>query len=346
MFKELVKVMKAKISVKFIRSALPGAMFVPRVLAIATLAIAASCDAATPRSIVLTTDCGAEIDDQWALAHLVLTPQFNVRAVVTTHTGNTPILAAPAAETSARIAREVLDHMPLRSRPVVIAGSSVALTSRTAIGNAGVERILDESRTFNRERRLTVLVIGAATDIASALLADPSLASRIEIVAMGFNGWPKGGDHFNVANDAIAWQVILDSDVPVTVGDESVTKQDLSMTSERAHTLLDETGDPGHYLAGLLDEWIPKNRDVVVKVTGNEKLWAIWDEVTVAYLLGMTRTEQHVRPRLRADLSFDHSAKHGTITWVTAIEGGRLWVDLANQLQRARRTANARNPIP
>jgi inosine-uridine nucleoside N-ribohydrolase len=56
---------------------------------------------------------------------------------------------------------------------------------------------------------------------------------------MGFSEWPKGGDHFNIANDPIAWQVILDSEVPVTVGDETVVKRDLSMTSERVHTILD-----------------------------------------------------------------------------------------------------------
>ncbi len=315
-------------------------MFVPERLAIAMVAIAACCGAAIPRPIVLTTDCGAEMDDQWALAHLVLTPEFDVRAIVTTHTGKHPIFSPPAAETSARIAREVLDHMPLRSRPVVIPGSSVALTARTAIRNAGVERIISESRTFNRERPLTVLVIGAATDTASALLTDPSLADRIEIIAMGFSAWPKGGDHFNIANDPIAWQVILDSEVPVTVGDETVTRRDLSMTSERAHAILDSAGDPGRYLAGLLDGWIAKNRDIVVQVTGDEKLWAVWDEVTVAHMLGMTKTEQHERPNLRAaDLSFGDSAKHGTITWVTAIEGGRLWADLAERLQKAQRDA-------
>jgi hypothetical protein len=52
----------------------------------------------------------------------------------------------------------------------------------------------------------------------------------------------------------------------------------------------------------------------------------------------MTKTEQHARPKLHADLSFDQSAKHGTITWVTAIEGGRLWADLADRLQQAERT--------
>lgn len=316
-----------------------SAMSVPNLLAITTLAIAASCAAATPRPIVLTTDCGADMDDQWALAHLVLTPEFDVRAVVTTHTGKYPILAAPAAETSARIAREVLDHMPLRSHPVVIPGSSVALTSRTAMRNAGVERIISESRAFNRDRRLTVLVIGAATDTASALLIDRSLANRIEIIAMGFNEWPKGGDFFNILNDPIAWQVILDSGVPVTVGDGAVTKRDLSLTSKRAHAILDPTGDPGRYLAGLLDEWLAKHRPIVMQMTGDEKIWPVWDEVTVAHMLGMTKAERHARPKLRADLSFDHSAKHGTITWVTAIEGGRLGTDLADRLRHAQRTA-------
>jgi purine nucleosidase len=297
-------------------------MFAPHLLALVTLAIVACCDAATPRPIVLTTDCGADMDDQWALAHLVLTPEFDVRAIVTTHTGKHQILAAPAAETSARIAREVLDHMPLGQRPVVIPGSSVALTSRTSIRNAGVERIISESRAFNRERRLTVLVIGAATDTASALLTDRSLANRIEIIA------------------------ILDSQVPVTVGDETVVKRDLSMTSERAHTILDPAGDPGHYLAGLFDKWVPKNRDIVVQVTGDEKLWGVWDEVVVAHMLGMTKTERHARPKLRADLSFDQSAKHGTITWVTAIEGGRLWADLADRLQQAQRTVRVEPVVP
>ncbi len=305
---------------------------------IATLAIWAACIFAAPRPIVLITDCGADMDDQWALAHLVLSPEFDVRAVVTTHTGQYPILAAPAAETSARIAREVLDHIPSRSRPVVLAGSSVPLRSRIAIRNAGVERILAESRNFNRQHRLTVIIIGAATDTASALLAEPAVAQRIEIVAMGFSGWPQGGDSFNVRNDPIAWQVILDSEVPVAIGDGSVTRRDLGLTSERAHALLDGTGNAGGYLAGLLDDWLAKQRSIVLQTTGDAKLWPVWDEVTVAYLLGMTKSERHDRPKLGADLKLDHSAKMGAITWITAIDASRLWTDLANRLRQARRS--------
>ncbi len=59
----------------------------------------------SPRRVVLTTDIGAEVDDQWALAHLAVAPEIELRGVVTTHA---PRLAVPAAHTAARVARDVL----------------------------------------------------------------------------------------------------------------------------------------------------------------------------------------------------------------------------------------------
>jgi inosine-uridine nucleoside N-ribohydrolase len=303
--------------------------------AVLAVAIAMSFAIAAPRPVLLTTDCGADMDDQWALAHMVLAPEIEVRAIVTTHTGKHAILPAPAAESSARIARDVLAHMPVRTKPLVIPGSSVPLASKTPLRNAGVDRIIAESKSFARDRRLTVIVIGAATDTASALLADPTITDRIEIVAMGFRGWTEGGDEFNIQNDPIAWQVILDSGVPVTVGDGTVTKRDLSMTSARAHAVLDRAGEPGRYLAGLFDQWLSAHPDVVKQVTGDAKVWPVWDEVTVAYMLHMAKADERPRPKMRADLSFDHSPKNGTVTWVTAIDGDRLWTDLARRLERA-----------
>jgi inosine-uridine nucleoside N-ribohydrolase len=225
--------------------------------------------------------------------------------------------------------------MPLREQPVVIPGSSSPLTSRTPLRNAGVDRIISESQKYSSNNRLTVIIIGAGTDTASALLIDPLLADRIEIVAMAFNG-KQGGDGFNVLNDPIAWTVILDSHTPVTVGDLTVTKRDLIMTPERAHALLDSTGEPGRYLAGLLDQWLAIHHDIVMAVTGNAKTWGVWDEVTVAYLLGMEQVQQIHRPKLKPDLSFDVSGEAGSVAWVSTINSDRLWADLARKLDTHR----------
>jgi len=299
--------------------------------------LAAALAAAQPRPVLLTTDAGADMDDQWALAHLALSPEFDLRGVVTTHTGKHKILPDPAAESTARVAREVLDRMPLKIRPQVIPGSSLPLAGRTEPRrNPGADFLLKASGGFTRDRRLTVLVIGAATDAASALLADPSLAARIEIVAMGFRGWPQGGDEFNIQNDVRAWQVLLDSGVPITVGDGAVTLRDLRMTRERARALFDSRGAPGRYLASLLTDWLDQKAELVRRVTGDPNWWPVWDQVTVAHLLGFTRAETHGRPRLRNDLSFDHRPKPASrITWVTSVDSGRLWADFTSKLDRA-----------
>src|SRR5436305_14509306 len=72
--------------------------------------------------VVLTTDCGAEMDDQWALAHLALSPKIELRGIITTHA---PSLARPAAATSAAVPPQGLAHLPLEQRPPALAGSRV-----------------------------------------------------------------------------------------------------------------------------------------------------------------------------------------------------------------------------
>ena len=47
---------------------------------------------------------------------------------------------------------------------------------------------------------------------------------------MGFTDWPNGGDFFNVKNDPLAWQVILNSDVPLVIGSAAAAKRGLKLT--------------------------------------------------------------------------------------------------------------------
>ena len=93
----------------------------------------------------------------------------------------------------------------------MIAGSSRPLEGDTPRPTPGVEFLIDQARGRSADDRLVVVVLGAATDVASALLIDPTLADRITIVAMGFDGWPEGRDPWNVKNDVRAWRVLLES---------------------------------------------------------------------------------------------------------------------------------------
>lgn len=293
------------------------------------------------RAVVLTTDCGADMDDQWTLAQLALAPELELRGIVTTHA---PSLAAPAAATAARVAQEVLDHLPLATRPPIIAGSSVPLASRTEpLANAGVQFLLQQSRAHSSARRLAVLVVGAATDVASALLIEPQFADRIELIAMGFERWPVGEDTWNVKNDVRAWQVLFASRAPIVIGDATVTKRDLLIERHTAHELFARHGLSGRYLADLHTAWLNKEAELCQKVTGSRDAWPVWDQVTVAHLLGLTRSKVHPRPILRDDMRFVHPAhttsrkprRAATVAWITAINSVKLWKHCTANLERA-----------
>src|SRR5690242_2765716 len=101
------------------------------------LAFCVSGAEAVKTPVVLTTDFGVEVDDQWALTHLALLPGVELRGVVTTHAPGLEPLAA------ARAATAWLGALPLAVKPVVLAGSAEPLADRrTPRPNAGVDLIL------------------------------------------------------------------------------------------------------------------------------------------------------------------------------------------------------------
>lgn len=295
------------------------------------------------RPVVLTTDIGTDMDDQWLLAHLVLAPEVDLRGVVTNHAPN---LRAPAAETALGHARTVLDTVSALPhfvrRPPVRAGASAPLKSAAEPSpNAGVRFLLDASRAaFTPARRLAVLMAGPATDVASALLLDPTFADRIEIIAMGFERWPEGGDPWNVKNDPRAWQVVLASRAPITVGDAQVTGRRLSLSRAEARALLESLGAPGRYLADLHTAWVDKSDpNFLLGASGRRDAWPVWDEVIAAHLLGLTTSVVYPRPTLADDLRFVPAAAPAassktTIRWITDINAERLWTHLAQCVQQ------------
>lgn len=280
--------------------------------------------------VVVSTDCGCEMDDQWAIALLALTPSIDLRAIVSAHAPGLP------PETTAARAREVLDILPLARKPPVVAGSPSPLADRkTPRRGPGVDRLLDESKGFTPDRRLTIVMIGPATDVASALLIDPTFADRVAVVAMAFDDWPRGNDPFNVKNDVAAWQVVIDSPVPLTVADGAVTIRHLTMTRAGARSRFDGLGPAGAFLLTTFDRWLDRSGKLATTITGKPDVWPVWDLGAAAVPLGFAAVERRPRPRLRDDRTFDHSQPRGTIGWVTAIDSDRLWADFAARLKTA-----------
>lgn len=296
---------------------------------------------ARDRDVILTTDCGADIDDQFAIAYISLIAEVHIKAIITTHAPGLP----KQAETSADCARDVLQRLGAGPLPPIFAGSNVALKGRKPLGNAGVDFIAKTARNYSSENRLVVITIGATTDVASAFLADPKLGDRVEILTMGFDSWPEGGDPWNIKNDPLAYQVILDSSAPITIGSTSVTHQYLELDDKGAAQMLEGHGEFAQWLNSLFQNWVTNNANLVAQVV-RPRHWVIWDTVVAAHLLGFTTTETHPRPALSLSaFTFSFPKTQKTVDWITSIDSVKMWHDFVRRLDRADAQQRARRGI-
>ena len=290
--------------------------------------------AATP--VILSTDVGNEIDDQWVVAYMLLNPAFDVRGIVSAHA---PSLPDPSAHATYLVLKDEVEHrLGMLTHPPLLEGSSLPLAdNKTPQPSPGLAFLLSASKDFSKEHRLTVLTIGAATDVASAILRDPSITDRINVVAMGFKSLQEGGHEYNIENDPRAWQVILDSDVPVTIGSADVCRADLSLGYEQARNLVGSHGPIGAWLWSDYQAWYFRN---VKPLRANDfsKPWVIWDIITLAHELGWTREKVIPRPKLSDDLAFHSSNTGRTITWITSVDSSKLWPDFLSKLDSYQET--------
>ena len=285
--------------------------------------------------VVLSTDVGNEIDDQWAITYLLIQSRFNVLGVMSAHA---PTITAPSGHTSYRILVDVVENrLRMRKHPPLIEGGSLPMeNAKTPRSSPAVNFLIETSRRFSKDHRLTVLMIGAGTDVASAILTDPTIVERVRIIQMGFND-EQGGNEFNIANDVHAVQAILDSNVPLVIGPGKVCRASLSLTFDQAREMLAKRGPIGAWLWEEYQAWYFRYVKPL-RVNDFSKPWVIWDDITLAYALGMTTQHTLPRPRLRDDMTFEQVKTDRTITWITDVDEKRMWADFLSLVDKYQRT--------
>jgi len=315
---------------------LPGLSFCFAVLFVVSTGVKSGAQTADARiPVVLSTDVGNEIDDQWAITYLLLQPRFEVLGVMSVHA---PSISAPAGQTSYRILVDVVENrLAMSTHPPLVEGGSLPMQdAKTPRTSPAVRFLVETSRRFTRDNRLTVLMIGAATDVASAILTDPTIVDRVRVVQMGFPD-EKGGEEFNIANDVHAVQAILDSKVPLVIGPGNVCRASLSLTLDQARAMLATRGAIGAWLWEEYQAWYYRAVKPL-RVDDFSKPWVIWDDIALAYVLGMTRQHTLPRPSMRDDMTFAQVNTDQAITWITDVDEERMWADFLSLVDAYQRT--------
>jgi inosine-uridine nucleoside N-ribohydrolase len=176
--------------------------------------------------VVLDTDIGDDIDDTWALALLLSSPELDLKLVATDY-GNT--------EYRARIVARLLEVAGRTDVPVGIGLRTAEKEGPQApwvkdydlarypgrVQRDGVQTIIDT--IMKSPEPVTLICIGPVPNIREALRREPGIASRARVVGMqgsvrrGYDGAPKPEPEYNVKCDPDAFRRALAAPWSVTI---------------------------------------------------------------------------------------------------------------------------------
>jgi len=200
------------------------------VLVIVASALSARAAVRQPTPIVLDTDIGGDIDDAFALALVLKSPELELRAV-TTVSGDTQARARLAAKMLAVAGRGEIPvaagapgaHMDAAQTRWADGFSGPALVSKSAVEL--MKSVLDRGHG-----QVVIVAIGPLSNVAALLRQFPDEKRKIrKIVLMGGSirrgYYPNSGPtaEYNIAADAAASQTVFASGVPISMAPLDVT---------------------------------------------------------------------------------------------------------------------------
>jgi purine nucleosidase len=246
----------------------------------------ASAEPTAPQLIILDTDIGDDIDDAFALALVLKSPELKLLGV-TTEFGDT--------ESRAQLVERYLDAVGRSDIPVaagvrtktdnVMTQRAYALQYQMLVQmprkhRDGVEFLL--SQIQNNPNKLILIAIGPLFNVQEAIKRDPVTFKKLKrVVLMGGSVYRGYGDanaapqpEWNILNDPDGLKALLDSGVPVFMMPLDSTQIHLD---QKAQAAIFSHGSPlTDQVTLLYHEW---------SGTGDWKTPTLFDPVAVTYAI-------------------------------------------------------------
>jgi inosine-uridine nucleoside N-ribohydrolase len=166
--------------------------------------------------LIIDTDAANEIDDLYAVGLALASPdRFSIEGFVATHFAQK---AGPESiQASYDLLLELLAAAGMTGVHKVVRGGHPMQYLGQPSESDGARLIVERAMAGSEDNQLWVVGLGAATNLASAVLLEPAIIPRVRYVyhARSEWSWPKRSEQFNVAGDINAARVLLESGVPI-----------------------------------------------------------------------------------------------------------------------------------
>ncbi len=281
-------------------------------------------------SIVLDTDAYNEVDDQFAIAYALLSPErLDIKAIYAAPFVNDH--ACSAKEGMEQSFQEILHIMQLcnksNSIPVFKGATRFLRDESDVVQSDAVDDLIHRALHFSATDPLYVVCIGAPTNIASAIKKCPSICENIVVLWLGGNSiaW-KDAREFNLEQDILASQTLLRSGVNLVLFPCGGVTDTLRIAVPQLKSAL----RPNHlsqYLIRIVDAYQDKE-------FGAEKV--IWDIVPFTWLIdpAWIQMDSMATPDLSDDCRWIEGAGSHTMLCAVEIDTMQAFHDLFSKLNR------------
>ncbi len=234
--------------------------------------------------VVLDTDAYNEVDDQFALAYLLKSPEkLSVKAVYAAPFFNEN--SSSPEDGMEKSYDEILKIIKLAGAALpdgcVLKGSRKYLQDEhTPVHSPAAQDLALRATGYSPQNPLYVVAIGAITNVASALLISPEIKENIVVVWLGGHALDFGNSNeFNMAQDVAAARVVFGCGVPlVQLPCMGVVDKFYLSEAELRYWI-----DGKNALCSYLTETVVEAAERYAK----GRVWSrvIWDVTAVAWLL-------------------------------------------------------------
>lgn len=285
--------------------------------------------------MVLDTDTYNEIDDQFAVAYAMLAPEaMNVQALYAApFLNNRSRSAGDGMERSYEEILRVLERLGKTGATPVFRGSTKFLKdSPSPVDSPAARDLIARARAA--KQTLYVAAIGAPTNVASALLLEPSIKQKIAVVWLGGRPLEFPTAHeFNLQQDPPASQVLYESGVPLMVIPTTNISEMLRTTTQELSFWIQGKSKVADYLCDIFIAHAKEhNQDF-------SRPWSkvIWDISAIAWLINPKWISSKVvsAPVLTDSLHWGLTQDRHPVRIATHVDRDAIFADLFARLVKA-----------
>lgn len=268
------------------------------------------------KRVIVHSDIAAEADDNFAVAHHLLSPSEDVVGIIAANfewrfrSIPHPQMQAQrltSMEKSFAAGQKLLELMEMDDVPLY-KGAADYISDRENLPVSEGSQFIIEEAMKECDEPLYIALQAGLTDLAVAYLTEPRIAERITAaIWIGGGSYPNGGQESNLQQDIYAAQVLFDS--PMTIWQIPVnTYGGMNISFAELVSRVRPCGQLGKYLVDVMFEINDFYGKVPMRLEfPHGELWSIGDQPTVSVLLENPAGRQyHVEkaPHINEDMTY------------------------------------------